>query len=112
MSNEVFVTLDTSWSRPNRSFPIWGDVSLALIGTEGVLKLELFPWTLNYYSEDAGKHLAIARDGDLNRRLLENFVKSIGHETTISADGLDGLRALEVVEAAYKSITAKKVIAL
>lgn len=112
MSNEVFVTLDTSWSRPHRSFPIWGDVSLTVIGTEGVLKLEFFPWTLNYYSEDAGKHLAIACDGDLNRRLLENFVKSIGRETTISAAGLDGLRALEVVEAAYKSIAAKKAIAL
>ena len=37
------------------------------------MKLDLFPWTLNYYSEDAGKHLAIACDGDLNQRLLENF---------------------------------------
>ena len=112
MSNEVFVTLDASWSRPKKSFPIWGDVSLAIIGTEGVLNLELFPWTLNNYAEDAGKHVVIARDGDLNHRLLENFVKSISHETTISANGLDGLRALEVVEAAYKSITARKVAVL
>ena len=112
MSNEVFVTLDSSWSRPNKSFPVWGDVSLAIIGTEGVLNLELFPWTLNYYSEDAGKHLAIACDGDLNQRLLQNFVESIGGETTISANGLDGLRALEVAEAAYKSVSARKVISL
>ena len=35
MSNEVVVTLDTSWSRPNRSFPIWGDVVIEIIGTPG-----------------------------------------------------------------------------
>ncbi|HVN78226.1 MAG TPA: Gfo/Idh/MocA family oxidoreductase [Terriglobia bacterium] len=112
MSNEVFVTLDTSWSRPNRSFPIWGDVSLSIIGTEGILELDLFPWTINHYSEEAGKHTAISNDGDLNRVMLENFVGAIRKETTLSADGLDGLRALEVVEAAYESISTRSVVAL
>lgn len=112
MSNEVIVTLDTSWSRPNRSFPIWGDVSLVIIGTRGVLNLELFPWTLNYYSEEAGKHLVISRDGDLNRLLLESFIKVLRTKTAVSADGVDGLRALEVVEAAYQSVLSGKVVAL
>src|SRR2546430_568518 len=112
MSNEVFVTLDASWSRPKKSFPIWGDVSLVIIGTRGVLNLELFPWTLNYYSEEASKHLVISRDGDLNRLLLESFIKCLRTKTAVSADGVDGLRALEVVEAAYQSILSGKVVAL
>jgi predicted dehydrogenase len=112
MSNEVFVTLDTSWSRPNRSFPIWGDVMLELIGTRGVLSLDLLPWTLSHYSEAAGKHLAEARDGGLNQRLLKNFVGVIKGEAEFAAKGLDGLRALEVAEAAYKSIATQKVVAL
>jgi predicted dehydrogenase len=112
MSNEVFVTLDTSWSRPNRSFPIWGDVAIEIIGTRGVISLDLFPWTLDYYSESAGKHLADARDGDLSLRMLENFVGMIEGRTKLSATGLDGLRALEVVEAAYRSIATKQVVAL
>jgi UDP-N-acetylglucosamine 3-dehydrogenase len=112
MSNEVFVTLDTSWSRPNRSFPIWGDVTFEIIGTRGVLSLDLFPWTLNYYSESAGKHLADARDGDLSLRMLENFVGMIEGRATLSATGLDGLRALEVVEAAYKSIATQRAVPL
>ena len=112
MSNEVFVTLDTSWSRPNRSFPIWGDVTIEIIGTRGVLSLDLFPWTLNYYSESAGKHLADARDGDLSLRMLENFVGMIEGRATLSATGLDGLRALEVVEAAYRSIATQRVVPL
>ena len=112
MSNEVFVTLDTSWSRPNRSFPIWGDVTIEIIGTRGVLSVDLFPWTLNYYSESAGKHLADARDGDLSLRMLENFVGMIEGRATLSATGLDGLRALEVVEAAYKSIATQRAVPL
>ena len=112
MSNEVFVTLDTSWSRPNRSFPIWGDVTIEIIGTRGVISLDLFPWTLNYYSESAGKHLADARDGDLSLRMLENFVGMIQGRAKLSANGVDGLRALEVVEAAYKSIATRQVVPL
>ncbi len=112
MSNEVFVTLDTSWSRPNRSFPIWGDVTIDIIGTCGVISLDLFPWTLNHYSEPAAKHLADARDGDLILRMLENFVGMIQGRSALSATGLDGLRALEVVEAAYKSIATRQVVSL
>ena len=112
MSNEAFVTLDTSWSRPNRSFPLWGDVDLELIGTAGVLSLNLFPWTINVYSESAGKHLADARDGDLNLRMIENFIAVIRGEAKFAANGLDGLRALEVVEAAYKSIATGQVVDL
>lgn len=112
MSNEVFVTLDTSWSRPNQSFPIWGDVNIDIVGTEGVLSLELIPWTISHYSEPVGKHLVEARDGNLNECLLGNFVKAIQGTAEISAPGVDGLRALEVVESAYKSIATQKVVAL
>jgi predicted dehydrogenase len=112
MSNEVIVTLDTSWSRPNRSYPIWGNVSLTIVGTQGVLNLELFPWTLNHYSEEAGRHLVISRDGDLSGLLLGNFIDALGSGTAVAPDGVDGLRALEVVEAAYQSVSSGKVVAL
>jgi predicted dehydrogenase len=109
MNNQAFVTLDTSWSRPNKSFPLWGDVHLTLVGSKGVMELELFPWTLNYYSEAAGKHLAMARDGDLNGKMIRNFIAAIRGEESIAASGMDGIRALEVVEAAYRSIASHTV---
>jgi predicted dehydrogenase len=83
-----------------------------IIGTRGVVSLDLFPWTLNYYSESAGKHLADARDGDLNLLMLENFVGMIQGKAKLSASGVDGLRALEVVEAAYQSIATRQVVLL
>ena len=112
MSNGVFVTLDTSWSRPDHSFPLWGDVKLTIIGTSGILNLDLFPWTLNHFSEQAAKHVAISHDGELNQRMLQNFIQSIRSGQPISPDGVDGLRALEVVEAAYDSVATGKVVLL
>jgi predicted dehydrogenase len=112
MNNGVFVTLDTSWSRPSLSFPIWGDVQMVVIGTSGILNLDLFPWTLSHYSEKAAKHVAISHDGDLNLLMLQNFVQSIQNGQPISPDGVDGLRALEVVEAAYDSVATGKVVFL
>jgi UDP-N-acetylglucosamine 3-dehydrogenase len=106
MNNGVFVTLDTSWSRPHQSSPLWGDVSLRIVGTAGVLDLELFPWTINFFSEEAGKHLAVPCDGNLNQKMLNNFIQVIAGQEKITADGRDGLRALEVVCAAYKSLAS------
>ena len=112
MSNGMFVTLDSSWSRPSRSFPIWGDVQMTIVGTNGILNLDLFPWTLSHYSEQAAKHVAISHDGNLNLHLLQNFVQSIQNGKPISPDGVDGLRALEVVEAAYDSVATGEVVLL
>ncbi len=112
MSNGVKVTLDTSWSKPQQSFPGFTDVSLVIVGAGGVLNLEFFPPALNYHSEQAGKHLVISDDGDLNLRLLDNFVGSLNAGAPVAANGVDGLRALEVVDAAYRSVSSGAVVAL
>ena len=49
----VFATLDTSWSRP-ASFPTWGDVTLQVVGTEGVLELDMFAQNLVHYGSSSG----------------------------------------------------------
>lgn len=36
----VFATLDSSWSRP-RSFYTWGDVTMKIVGEEGVIELDM-----------------------------------------------------------------------
>ena len=44
--------------------------------------------------------------------MLENFVGMIEGRAKLSATGLDGLRALEVVEAAYRSIATQRAVPL
>src|SRR5262249_18408312 len=51
--NGVFATLDTSWSRP-KSFPIWGDVTMAVVGEGGTLTLDMFSQNLVHYSDKTG----------------------------------------------------------
>ena len=41
-SNGVFATLDGSWSRPPKSYPTWGDVTMEVVGTTGTATMDMF----------------------------------------------------------------------
>ncbi len=98
----VFATLDTSWSRP-AAFPTWGDVTLQVVGTEGVLDLDLFAQNLVHYGSSAGAvwdHWGSGTDAGL----VADFLRlAAGQPAPDLATGEDGLRALAVAEAAYQS---------
>jgi predicted dehydrogenase len=99
----VFATIDGSWSKP-RSYPTWGGLSLELVGTRGVLVGDAFGQRLELYGRQ--------RDGirwpfwgsDANRAMLAEFAAAIRENREPAVTGLDGYRALEVVEAAYRSV--------
>ncbi len=99
----VFATLDTSWSRP-KTYPTWGDVTLQVIGTEGVLDLDMFAQNLVQYDNRAGgmswQHWGSGTDAGL----VADFLRlASGEAAPDLATGEDGLRALAVAEAAYRS---------
>ena len=50
----VFATLDTSWSRP-KTYPTWGDVTMQIVGTGGILDMDMFAQNLVYYDDAAGR---------------------------------------------------------
>ena len=50
----VFATLDTSWSRP-KTYPTWGDVTMQVVGTGGVLDMDMFAQNLVHYDDAAGR---------------------------------------------------------
>ncbi|BDI29013.1 dehydrogenase [Capsulimonas corticalis] len=104
----VFATLDTSWSRP-KTFPTWGDVTLQVVGTGGVFELDLFGQQLEQYDDAAGRVLWPNWGSSLDGELVDGFLKlSAGEEAPDTATGEDGLRALEIALAAYKSAEAKQ----
>ena len=100
----AFATLDCSWSRPAKTFPTWGDVTMGVQGTKAAVELDMFAQNITRYDE-AANHIRLAWYGSrIDGGLVAAFVRAVttGEQTGI-ATGEDGLRAVEVVAAAYKS---------
>ncbi len=101
--NGVFATIDCSWSRP-KSYPTWGDVTLEIVGEGGVLSLDMFGQDMTVY-QDEGPRVSWANWGsDMDLGLVKAFVEAVEAGAPPAVSGLDGLRATEVVEAAYRSV--------
>jgi predicted dehydrogenase len=99
------VSLDTSWSRP-KSFSIWGDVKIALKGEQANVTLDCFPQQINHYDDRAMKHSGFNMGEDLDHLMVQEFVDAVHEERTPLVTGEDGLKAVEVAMAAYKSAEA------
>jgi len=112
MGNEAIVTIDVGWCLPDKSLPNSQNTSVSIVGTRGVLDLEPLPWMLNFYSEKDTSYVSIGCDEDAGWRMLAHFVGALSQEIMAGASGVDGLRALEVAEAAYKSISTGTAVLL
>jgi len=103
MTGGTVVTLDCSWSRP-AEYSTWGDVTLEIIGSKAVGRIDVFRQRLLLASKKSGK-LAERWWGDESEGGLPGaFVKCLRDKTPPPVSGLDGLKATEVVEAAYRSV--------
>ncbi len=100
--NGVFITLDTSWSRP-AFYPTWGNVKTDLISENGVLRTDYFTQKLDVY--DGGQNQLVWNywGSDPNAAMIEEFVSSMREGRPPLITGHDGLKALQVVYAAYES---------
>ncbi len=98
----VFGTIDTSWSRP-QDYSVWGDVTMQIVGTEGILNLDLFAQTMAHYGGQGLRELPWGSSADA--AMLEDFLcLARGQEASRLATGEDGLRAGQVAWAAYRSV--------
>lgn len=100
--NGVFATLDTSWSR-TKSFPTWGDVTMEIIGMDGVISIDAFAQDLDLYSDANMKANWVYWGDNMDLGLIKDFVDSVANNKPFQITGEDGLRALEVAIAAYRS---------
>jgi predicted dehydrogenase len=95
-------TLDASWSRP-QNYPIWGDVTMALMGTEGNAWADLFVERVDVLREDAGTYLWEPYGHDANVSLIADFAMCVETGSPVPITGKDGLKAMEVALGAYRS---------
>jgi len=72
--NGVIAAHDPSWSRPGRSFPTWGDVTLEVIGSEGVANIDAFGQYLSFFGESQGKLRHVAWGDDADLQMVRDFL--------------------------------------
>jgi predicted dehydrogenase len=98
----AFATIDPSWSR-GEGYPTWGDVTLRISGTSGVLDVDPFAQPLRTFDHETGAPSWSYIKEDMNALMLVDFLRGVAEDDPSGASGLDGLRTLEVVLAAYRS---------
>lgn len=109
MTDGTLFQIDASWSRKKWD-PMWGDVTFRIVGTEGSATLDLYNnQKIELYSRSGiefryPNHL-VREHGDV---FLNYLGIREGQEDTIAANAVDGLRTIELVSAAYKSIQTNK----
>ena len=102
MSTGAYGTLDTSWSR-TESHPAGGDVKLEVLGERGVARVDALNQHVAVSSDQTGKVQWINWGSDIDLGLIRDFVDMIAADRDPFITGYDGLKALEVALAAYRS---------
>jgi predicted dehydrogenase len=103
----IFATIDPSWSR-GEGYPTWGDVTMRIAGTAGVLDVDPFARPLRTFGHKSGAPSWSYTGEDMNALMLADFLRGVARGEPSGASGLDGLRTLEVVLAAYSSAESHK----
>ncbi|MDZ4858619.1 MAG: Gfo/Idh/MocA family oxidoreductase [Candidatus Hydrogenedentes bacterium] len=106
MEGGIKITHVASWNRA-KSFPTWGDVTMEIIGEKGVVTVDAFNQKINLYNDEAMKTQWVGFGDNSDFGLVRDFANSIRERRDPAASGVDGLRAVEVTVAAYKSAKRK-----
>jgi predicted dehydrogenase len=102
LKDGAFATIDPSWSR-GQGYPAWGDLTLQIVGTRGVISVDAFNPSLTVFDHDTSNTEFLNTDEDMNRLMLEDFLTGIREGSPAGASAEDGLRTLEIALAAYQS---------
>ncbi len=100
--NGVFASIDCSWSKPNY-YPTWGGLTFELVTDRGAVLVDAFKQVLTVYSHSVGRARWAPWGSDVNQAMIDEFVTAIREDREPRVTGSDGLRAAEIVAAAYES---------
>ncbi len=107
----TIATIDCSWSKPPY-YPTWGGLTMEIIGAGGLATLNGFGQNLNVYRHSNQRAGWSAWGSDANRAMLADFAAALRGDESRGASGIDGMRAVAVVEAAYQSIRIGQPVAV
>lgn len=108
----VTASLDPSWSRPNQSFPTWGDVTMEVTGTEGVCALDVFGQHSELFSNRLVRAQEIGWGDNLDLLMIRDWLRAVREGAPAPISGEDGMRVVELVQAAYESARSHQPVQL
>ena len=111
LASGAFASIDCSWSRP-ATYPTWGGVTMHVVGERGTVDVDVFRQSLTHYDDAVGATKLVGWGDDLNALMVAGFVDAILARRPVPISGEDGLRALEVVIAAYRSVELRRPVAI
>jgi predicted dehydrogenase len=107
----AFASIDCSWSKP-AYYPTWGGLKLELVADKGLATLDAFKQISTIYSHKVGRPLWSYWGSDFNQGMVNEFAAAIREKRTPAITGEDGLRAVEIVAAAYQSVESGQPVSL
>lgn len=104
LEDETQFLLDGSWSKPD-NWRSWGDATLELIGERATVSVNCFGQRLTRTTDTDGETGGNSEfwGTDPNEALVRDFISAISTGDTLETSGEEGVMAVAVVEAAYRS---------
>lgn len=99
----TFATIDCSWSKPPY-YPTWGGLAFDLIGEKGLVTANAFGQRMTVYTHALQRPTYAYWGSDANQAMIDEFVACLLEDRMPRVTGEDGLRAVRIVEAAYRSV--------
>jgi predicted dehydrogenase len=109
--NGTFATIDCSWSRPP-NYSTWGGLTMELVGERGLASVDAFKQVMPVYAQGAARPYLAYWGSDANQGMVDEFVAAIRDHRTPSITGYDGYKAVEIVQAVYRSAESGQPVAL
>ncbi len=100
--NGTFATIDCSWSKPP-NYSTWGGLTMELVGEHGLAAVDAFKQVMPVYGQGAARPYLAYWGSDANQGMVNEFVTAIRDGRTPSVTGYDGYKAVEIVQAVYRS---------
>jgi UDP-N-acetylglucosamine 3-dehydrogenase len=101
MTDGTICSIDCSWSRLPH-YTGWGDVALNVLGEDGYVSIDSLAQVLALYTEEPRSGW-VGWGSDMDTLLIADFARRVARGEPPAITGEDGLAAMELALAAYRS---------
>ncbi len=108
LDDGMVVSLDPSWSRPAGVYPTWGDVTMEVTTQNGIVNLDTFGPHVDLYQKSTAQVRWVGYGVNFDAFMIDDWINAVRTGGPAPISGVDGLRAVEVVDAAYRSVRSHR----